>query len=652
MALENYTTYSEYDASGLVTVGANTLAVAGNNNTAFSVHKVFAAGHFSGDFEHVVATKINNDGENNNSYGVFWGLSNKTSDVAHSPKQIDEANEDVLYAVAQEYTNDKVAIMLREVVAGTQYQSFELNLSFDTWYYCEIERDEDTGTYGTLLCRIYSDESRTTLLKTLSVTLHEKEDFRTVYAVSSFYNNSGRAYSQDIKNLDLQEAATITATGAATFPAAIASGECVTSHKEASGAPEFPAATADGAAVMTRYATGTPEFPAATSDGAAKRTVPATGAPAFPLLEADGTQVAIFTGTGAPEFPALTSDGAAVMTRYATGDVTFAAATAAGAGARTVYAEGIVTLAALEAAGAGVATRIATAAAAFPAFTGEGAATVGRFAIGAIEFPALTADGEAALAGPATADGAATFPALTSDGTATVGRVATGDITFPALTAAGSDSDTDTWTGTSTSTFPAFTASGRAKMKPRAGIALEHVRFHLGLSTASTADTDHLLLLLDAAVNFAEHYCGVRIGQREYDEYVTAMDSTAPLRVSVLPLVSVSAISDAYDDSTVDSDGYRINEDRTGITPVESATWDTGAERYRIVYTAGYGGAIQVPHAIRGAILLMVGRWWEMRATEKFVSSEGKISKSFWDFYGSDIIRLLDNCRMGALVYA
>jgi len=410
--------------------------------------------------------------------------------------------------------------------------------------------------------------------------------------------------------------------------------------------------TSDGAAVMTRYATGDVTFAAATADGEAKRNVYADGVPEFPLLEASGTQVAIFTSTGAPEFPALTSDGAAVMTRYATGDVTFAAATAAGAGARTVYAEGIVTLAALEAAGAGVATRIATAAAAFPAFTGEGAATVGRFAIGAIEFPALTAEGEAALAGPATADGAATFPALTSDGAATVGRVATGDITFPALTAAGSDSDTDTWTGTSTSTFPAFTASGRAKMKPRAGIALEHVRFHLGLSTASTADTDHLLLLLDAAVNFAEHYCGVRIGQREYDEYVTAMDSTAPLRVSVLPLVSVSAISDAYDDSTVDSDGYRINEDRTGITPVESATWDTGAERYRVVYTAGYGGAIQVPHAIRGAILLMVGRWWEMRATEKFVSSEGKISKSFWDFYGSDIIRLLDNCRMGALVYA
>ena len=573
---------------------------------------------------------LNNDGTANYAWCPFWGLSNETAESAHSFKQIKEASGDCLY-MAQYEASGVVWIRLVETSTGTDYYDGWNNGEYNTWYYCEIERDESTGTYGTLLCRIYSDESRSTLVDTLSVTLHKKADFRTVYAVSSFYNNYNRPYSQNIKNLDLQEAATITATGASSFPAATASGECVTSHKEASGASSFPAVTADGEAKRNVYADGVPEFP---------------------LLEASGTQVAIFTGTGAPEFPALLSDGAATVGRVATGDVTFAAATAAGAGARTVYAECIVTLAALEAAGAGVATRIATAAAAFPAFTGEGAATVGRFAIGAIEFPALTADGEAALAGPATADGAATFPALTSDGAATVGRVATGDITFPALTAAGSDSDTDTWTGTSTSTFPAFTASGRAKTKPRAGIALEHVRFHLGLSTASTADTDHLLLLLDAAVNFAEHYCGVRIGQREYDEYVTAMDETGALRVSCLPLVSVSAITDTYDDSTVDADDYRINEDRTGITPVESATWDTSAERYRVVYTAGYGGAIQVPHAIRGAILLMVGRWWEMRATEKFVNSEGKISKSFWDFYGSDIIRLLDNCRMGALVYA
>jgi len=207
MALENYTTYSEYDASGLVTVGANTLTVAGNNNTAFSVHKVFAAGHFSGDFEHIVAVKLNDDGAANNAVVPFWGVSNETSEAAHSFKQIDEASGDCLYTFI--YEGKAASIYLREVVAGEIYQDYKGSLSIGSWYYHEIERDESTGTYGTLLCRIYSDESRTTLVDTLSVTLHEKEDFRTVYAVSSFYNNSGRAYSQEIKNLDLQESGTI-----------------------------------------------------------------------------------------------------------------------------------------------------------------------------------------------------------------------------------------------------------------------------------------------------------------------------------------------------------------------------------------------------------------------------------------------------------
>ena len=206
MAVENYTTYSEYDASGKVTVGANTLAVAGNNNTAFSVHKVFAAGHFSADFEHVVAVMLNNDGASNLASCPFWGLSNETAESAHSFKQIQAASGDCLYIRQYEDTKG-VWIRLGEISTGTDYSDEWRSGEYDTWYYCEIERDESTGTYGTLLCRIYSDESRSTLVDTLSVTLHEKEDFRTVYAVSSYYNNSNRPYSQEIKNLDLQEAA-------------------------------------------------------------------------------------------------------------------------------------------------------------------------------------------------------------------------------------------------------------------------------------------------------------------------------------------------------------------------------------------------------------------------------------------------------------
>ena len=249
MALENYTTYSEYDASGLVTVAANTLTVAGNNNTAFSVHKVFAAGHFSGDFEHVVAVALNDDSSVNYALCPFWGLSNKTAESAHSFKEIAAASGDCLY-IAQYESSGVVWIRLFEISTGTQYTDSYNSASYDTWYYCEIERDESTGTYGTLLCRIYSDESRTTLVDTLSVTLHEKEDFRTVYAVSSYYNNTTRPYSQDIKNLDLQEAGTThTVTGAITLPALTVSGAASKKHVyTATGAVTLPALEVSGQA--------------------------------------------------------------------------------------------------------------------------------------------------------------------------------------------------------------------------------------------------------------------------------------------------------------------------------------------------------------------------------------------------------------------
>jgi len=207
MAVETYTNtalWKEYDASGLITVAANTLTVAGNNNTAFSIQRVFDAGHFSGDFEHVVAVELNNDGSINYGWGPFWGLSNETAESAHSFKEIKEASGDGLYITQYEASNSVVWFRLSEISTGTEYSDNYYSASYDTWYYCEIERDESTGTYGTLLCRIYSDESRSTLVDTLSVTLHEKEDFRTVYAVASYYPNaSNRPYSQDIKNLDL-----------------------------------------------------------------------------------------------------------------------------------------------------------------------------------------------------------------------------------------------------------------------------------------------------------------------------------------------------------------------------------------------------------------------------------------------------------------
>jgi len=371
MALENYTTYSEYDASGLVTVGANTLAVAGNNKIAFSVHKVFAAGHFSGDFEHVVAVALNDDSSISYAWCPFWGLSNETAESAHSFKQIKEASGDCLYVTQYEGSDSDVWIRLFEISTGTEYTDFYKYGSYDTWYYCEIERDESVGTYGTLLCRIYSDESRTSLVDTLSVTLHEKEDFSTVYAVSSYYNNDGRTYSQEIKNLDLQEAGTThTVTGAITLPALEVSGTASKRHVyEATGAVTLPALEVSGQASK-------------------KHVYEATGAITLPALEVSGEAAKkhIYNVTGAIELPALEVAGEAA--RSHTWEVT-----------------GDITLPALEVAGeaqsaSGKVTHEVTGAIVLPALEVSGEAT--RFhsweVKGAVTLPALEVDGQAEIA--------------------------------------------------------------------------------------------------------------------------------------------------------------------------------------------------------------------------------------------------------------
>ena len=219
----NTSLWKEYDAYNHVTVAANLLTVAGNNNAPYSVHRVYDEDHFSGDFLHKIAVRINSDGESNLGFAPSWGMSNETADAAHSPEAVQSANGDFLYVAF--YEDDRPKLYLREIIAGSCYEDYG-DLSYGTWYWLEVERDESTGTYGTLLCRIYSDESRTVLVDTLSVTLHEKEDFRTLYACASYYDDGEKPHTLLVKDFDIDVDATgVDATGAVEFPALIAEGD-------------------------------------------------------------------------------------------------------------------------------------------------------------------------------------------------------------------------------------------------------------------------------------------------------------------------------------------------------------------------------------------------------------------------------------------
>lgn len=78
---------------------------------------------------------------------------------------------------------------LTEIAGGAIYNSTFFNPALNTNYYCTLSRDMNAGAYGTLSLRIYSDQLRSKLIKTLTLALHKMASFRYLYAVQSQNNN-------------------------------------------------------------------------------------------------------------------------------------------------------------------------------------------------------------------------------------------------------------------------------------------------------------------------------------------------------------------------------------------------------------------------------------------------------------------------------
>jgi len=206
VAKEDITSYYEYDDASKVTVATNSVTVTDAQiKNEYYVSKDKGAAHFSGNFTHTVAGKVT--AVNPYWRGSFWGLAKTAADDF---ADIEALSGDCLFATFFTFYIPFIGIM--EVVAGTRYgdnYSPDPNLSLDTWYYFVIWRDERVGDYGTLNCRIYSDESRCNLLDTLSLALHEKEDFRFIFAANSWRSTmSKETYSAMFKDLDLHEGVT------------------------------------------------------------------------------------------------------------------------------------------------------------------------------------------------------------------------------------------------------------------------------------------------------------------------------------------------------------------------------------------------------------------------------------------------------------
>lgn len=193
MAVENFTTYTETDPNSKITVAATKVTFANMSEDAdIHVYKDKGEGFFSGDFTiNLTVSRTTDQGGD----VVLCTLANLVDDAL------------AIKGVSGDYLGilmEAMDLRLYEVDGGSSHSSSTYNITKDTVYYLTFSRDETVGTYGTLYLYIYSDSGRTTLLSTLTITLHSsKKDFRYLYAVQSTGSTNPADNHGYIENLDL-----------------------------------------------------------------------------------------------------------------------------------------------------------------------------------------------------------------------------------------------------------------------------------------------------------------------------------------------------------------------------------------------------------------------------------------------------------------
>lgn len=148
----------------------------------------------------------------------------------------------------------------------------------------------------------------------------------------------------------------------------------------------------------------------------------------------------------------------------------------------------------------------------------------------------------------------------------------------------------------------------------------QHLRLVAGAETYTTEDGP-LQIYLDAAVAHLDGYSGV-LGRCIVTQ-TWRQDFDAWDRVMRLPFLAASIASVKYRDSagqlsTVSADDYALKSDDLGsyvrldddfAHPSDLAQ----SNGVLVEFTAGYGVAVDVPAALKAAVLLLAGHWYANR---------------------------------------
>lgn len=142
------------------------------------------------------------------------------------------------------------------------------------------------------------------------------------------------------------------------------------------------------------------------------------------------------------------------------------------------------------------------------------------------------------------------------------------------------------------------------------------------LRVEHSADDDLITRLIEAATAHLDGWSGVlgrclytQSWRQDFDRF------SACLRLPLAPVATVTSVK--YDDvddveQTVSASNYSLLADDAGPyvrfkSDFAFPSVDSEGPTVRVSYVAGYGDATAIPEAIRHAILMMVGHWYESR---------------------------------------
>ena len=190
----DYSTFTEVDPnSHLVLVGTDHLDFDAYRDEDCYLYKDYGVDYFD-DFVHKVDMKFTTN--NLGQIGFSWVLANDIDDWYGL-----HTNSKTAIGVHFEYSPPHI-IRLRETHGGSMYGD-NYTCSVDTWYYLTITK---SGT--ALTCKIYSDSARTTLLDTLSLTLHADHKFRYLFGANTY--NSGLVGALYLGTFDIENLSILT----------------------------------------------------------------------------------------------------------------------------------------------------------------------------------------------------------------------------------------------------------------------------------------------------------------------------------------------------------------------------------------------------------------------------------------------------------